>query len=134
MFYYLTHTSNNARLSKNEKILLDSILVLAKILNMFTYEKTKRLNEAKKIAKMLKALSSPIRLLIVCLLVDREKNVSELINEIGTTMGNISQHLRVLENSSILISRKDGNKVFYSIKHRSIIKFIEGIKQLCEGR
>jgi ArsR family transcriptional regulator len=50
----------------------------------------------------------------------------------GTTMGNISQHLRILEDNGILTSNKDGNKVFYSIKNRKIIKLIKGIKELCK--
>ncbi len=101
---------------------------------MFGDDNISKLDDAKRVAKILDALSSPVRLLIVCSLIDGEKNVSELIEEIGTTMGNISQHLRILENNSILESRKEGNKVFYSIRNNKIVKFIKEIKQLCEER
>ncbi|MGC8926726.1 MAG: ArsR/SmtB family transcription factor [Myxococcota bacterium] len=90
------------------------------------------IEDAKRVAKIINALSSPIRLLIVCKLIDGEKSVGELVEMTGTTMGNISQHLRILEDNGILISNKDGNKVFYSIKNRRIIKLIKGIKELCK--
>jgi len=75
-------------------------------------------------------LSSRTRLLIVCFLLDGKKNVSEIMNRIGTTKGNISQHLNLLERSKILISDKIGNKVYYEIADSKIKKLISYVKKL----
>ena len=111
---------------------LDSILVSAKILNMFGDAGISKYEDAKRVARILSALSSEIRLLIVCALIEKSRSVSELLEETGTTMGNISQHLRILEENMILESKKVGNKVFYSIRNKKVIRFIKGIKQLCQ--
>jgi len=115
------------------RILLDSILVFAKKLNMMLGGKA-RIREAKRIAKLLGVLSSEIRLIIVCTLIEKSMSVSELLEAIGTSMGNISQHLRILEENRILKSKKIGNKVFYSISSKKIISFIEAIEELCQRR
>ncbi len=113
--------------------MLDSILVFAKKLNMMLGGKA-RIREAKRIAKLPGVLSSEIRLLIVCTLIEKSMSVSELLEAIGTSMGNISQHLRILEENRILKSKKIGNKVFYSISSKKIISFIEAIEELCQRR
>ncbi len=113
--------------------ILDSILVSVKILNMFGDDGISRLEDAKRVARILDALSSPIRLLIVCTLIEGDRSVSELVEKTGTTMGNISQHLRILEDNGILTSHKEGNKVFYAVRNRKIIKFIKGSKEFCQN-
>ncbi len=101
-------------------------------ININVNKNISKLNDAKKIAKILNLLSSPVRLLIVCALLEKEKTVTELLQETGTTIGNISQHLRRLEDNGILTNRKDANKVYYSIKNKNVAKFINGIKELCQ--
>lgn len=95
------------------------------------FGENKNNNNAKRASRILECLSSPVRLLIICSLIDGQKNVGEFSSKIGTTKGNISQHLRILEDNGILESVKKGNKVFYSIKNRKIIKLIKEIKKIC---
>ncbi|MEW6012254.1 MAG: ArsR family transcriptional regulator, partial [Elusimicrobiota bacterium] len=45
--------------------------------------------KAKSISDILSCLSSPTRLIITCMLIDGEKNVTEILEKIGTTKGNI---------------------------------------------
>lgn len=99
---------------------------------MFGENGEKDQSDAKRASRILECLSSPIRLLIVCSLIDGAKNVSAFTSKIGTTKGNISQHLRILEDNGILESEKKGNKVFYSIKNKKIIKLIKEIKKICQ--
>ena len=83
---------------------------------------------------MLDSLSHPTRLLIVCLLLEREHYVQELLDEIGSTKGNISQHLKVLEKEGHLSSRKDANRVYYCIKDRRLAKLVKTLQSLyCPG-
>jgi len=88
------------------------------------------LKSAKFVSDVFSLLSSPTRLLIVCFLLDGKKNVSEIIKHIGTTKGNISQHLNLLERSGILISEKIGNKVYYQIADKKIKNLISYVKKL----
>lgn len=104
------------------------------MLNMILVNNKARIKEAKRVAKLLGALSSEIRLLIVCTLIEKSRSVSELLETIGTTMGNISQHLRILEENRILKSKKKGNKVFYSINNKKIVNFIKAVEELCQRR
>ncbi len=101
---------------------------------MFGENGNQNYSEAKRASRILECLSSPVRLLIVCSLIDGEKNVSEFSPKIGTTKGNISQHLRILEDNGILEGEKRGNKVFYSIKNKKIIKLIREIKKICSEK
>ncbi len=90
----------------------------------------KNLEYAKYVSSIFSCLSNPNRLLITCFLINGEKSVGEIVNEIGTTKGNISQHLRLLELNGILQSRKNGNRIYYSIKDRRIKKFIYYVKKI----
>ncbi len=86
--------------------------------------------KAQSISKILSSLSTPTRLMITCMLINGEKNVSEILEKIGTTKGNISQHLKILTLNGILESRRDGNKMFYYLKDKRIIKIVSTLKEL----
>jgi ArsR family transcriptional regulator len=92
----------------------------------------KRPEHAPKASEALAPLSLPTRLLILCLLLDRERFVGELVEELGPTKGNISQHLRVLENQGHIVSRKEANRVFYRVGDRRLLELI-GILQKLYG-
>lgn len=86
--------------------------------------------KAKSISQVLYSLSSPTRLIITCMLIDGEKNVTEILEKIGTTKGNISQHLKILTLNGILENRREGNKIFYYIKDKRIINIVSNLKKL----
>ena len=93
-----------------------------------------RRESALTASKVLSSLGHPTRLLIVCLLLERERFVNELLDEIGSTKGNISQHLRVLENQGHVISRKDANRVYYRISDPKLTKLLKTLQTLyCPG-
>lgn len=88
------------------------------------------LAKAEGIAGMLSCISHPFRLMIICMLLKREMFVHELIEKLGTSKGNISQHLRVLADRGLIQKRRDGNRIFYSIKDPSLADLIARIKKL----
>ena len=69
-------------------------------------------DKVEKAVGCLKALAHPIRLKILATLQDRETNVQNLVETVGTTPPNISQHLTVMRDNNILSSRKEVNQVF----------------------
>jgi ArsR family transcriptional regulator len=94
----------------------------------------KRLESAMTASAVLSSLSHPTRLLIVCLLLEKERFVLELLDAIGSTKGNISQHLRVLEHQGHVASRKEANRVYYRIKDPRLERLVQTLQSLyCPG-
>ena len=75
-------------------------------------------------ARSLKAMSHPLRLKILCTLGSREVCVQAIVENVGTSQSNISQHLAILRDKGILSSRKDANKVFYRVDDKRTLKLI----------
>lgn len=85
---------------------------------------------AFEISKILDCLSNPNRLLITCMLIEGTKTPTEILDEIGTTKGNISQHLKLLELSGIIKAKRNGNKIYYSINDEKVKKLVTQIKKI----
>ncbi len=84
-------------------------------------------------ARSLKAMSHPIRLKILCTLSDGEVSVQEIVDSVGTSQSNISQHLAILRDKGILSSRKDANRVYYRVGDHRTLRLISMMKELfCE--
>ncbi len=66
-------------------------------------------------ARALKAIAHPLRLKILCVLGDEEVCVQEIVTAVGTSQSNISQHLAILRDKGVLLTRRDANRVFYRI-------------------
>ena len=75
-------------------------------------------------SRSLKAMSHPLRLKILCTLGNREVCVQGIVENVGTSQSNISQHLAILRDKGILSSRKDANKVFYRIGDERTLRLI----------
>jgi DNA-binding transcriptional ArsR family regulator len=67
-------------------------------------------------AGIFQALSHPTRIQIVELLRDGERSAGALIESLGVEQANASQHLAVLRSKRIVMSRKEGNQVFYRLR------------------
>lgn len=85
-------------------------------------------NDAALTANALKAMAHPIRWKILCALGDRELTVRELIELVGTTQSNVSQHLEILRTKNIISSRRDGNKVFCSVKNIALQTLVDNMR------
>lgn len=72
----------------------------------------------------LQAMANPLRLKILCLVGNQELSVLEIVDAVGTTQSNVSQHLAVLRDLHILDARKEANKVFYRISDPRVLRMI----------
>ena len=81
---------------------------------------------------MIKALANPTRLLIVDLLANGEKNVSELIELTGEEQSNVSKCLAVLKSNGIVKDRKDGMSVYYKLNVCCMGEFLTCINKILE--
>jgi DNA-binding transcriptional ArsR family regulator len=80
-------------------------------------------------SRSLKAMAHPLRLKILCLLGSTtEVSVQDIVEQVGTSQSNISQHLSILRDKGILASRKDANKVYYRISDPKILKLIGSLR------
>ena len=76
---------------------------------------------ALRAAKLLKAMSNPARLVILCQLADSERSVGELERAVGLSQSGISQHLAVLRREGVVASRRVRQTVLYSLASREVI-------------
>jgi ArsR family transcriptional regulator len=80
--------------------------------------------DIERTSRSLKALSHPLRLKILCTLGNPEVSVQEIVHHLGTSQSNISQHLAILRDKGILVSRKDANRVYYRIGDTRTLRLI----------
>jgi ArsR family transcriptional regulator len=76
-------------------------------------------------ADFFQALAHPTRIAIVEQLRDGELSAGTIIERLGIEQANASQHLAVLRAKNILVNRKAGNQVFYSVRDPLIIQVLE---------
>lgn len=81
-------------------------------------------------ARSLKAMSHPLRLKILCTLGDVEASVQDIVEQVGTSQSNISQHLAILRDKGILVSRKDANRVFYRVGDARTLRLIVMMREV----
>ncbi len=80
--------------------------------------------DIERASRSLKAMSHPLRLKILCILGDREVSVQEIVDQVGTSQSNISQHLGILRDKGILATRKDANRVYYRVGDSRTLRLI----------
>lgn len=84
-------------------------------------------------ARALKAIAHPLRLKILCVLGDGEICVQDIVDAVGTSQSNISQHLAILRDKGILQARKDANRVYYKIGNQRILQLIALMREVFCG-
>jgi len=75
-------------------------------------------------SRALKAMSHPLRLKILCVLGDKEVSVQDIVENVGTSQSNISQHLAILRDKGVLRTRKDANRVYYRVGDTRTLQLI----------
>ncbi|MFO8155900.1 MAG: ArsR/SmtB family transcription factor [Pseudomonadota bacterium] len=81
-------------------------------------------------ARSLKAMSHPLRLKILCTLGGNEVSVQDIVDKVGTSQSNISQHLAILRDKGILATRKDANRVYYRVGDNRTLRLIGMMREV----
>lgn len=81
-------------------------------------------NRAGEVANLLKTLSHPARLMIVCTLVEGEHSVGELEDKVDVHQPHLSQHLTVLRGSGIVATRREGKQIFYRLTEEKAAQLV----------
>lgn len=81
-------------------------------------------------ASKLRAISHPMRIAIIELLTqDAKLSVTEIYKALDIEQATASHHLNILKNKGVLISSREGKKIFYSIKNMTLTEIIECINR-----
>ena len=84
-------------------------------------------------ARALKSIAHPLRLKILCVLGEQEACVQEIVEAVGTSQSNISQHLAILRDKEILVTRKDANRVYYRVGDQRTLQLIAMMREVFCG-
>ena len=87
-------------------------------------------DDIERASRSLKAMSHPLRLKILCTLGGQEVSVQEIVDHVGTSQSNISQHLAILRDKGILASRKDANRVYYRVSDGRTLRLIGMMREV----
>ena len=78
---------------------------------------------------ILRGLAHPTRIAIVELLRNGERSAGQLIEKLGVEPANASQHLAVLRARQLVVGRKAGNQVYYSIRDPALIEVLDILRR-----
>lgn len=81
-------------------------------------------------AHICKGLADPKRLLILNALRDGERSVSDLVEELSLPQANVSQHLAILRDRGLADTRREGQRVFYSVTSPKIIAAMDLLREV----
>ena len=78
----------------------------------------------------IKSIAHPLRLKVLCVLAGNELSVQEIVDLVGTSQSNISQHLAILRDKGVLANRKDANRVIYRISDPRTLKLVSMMREV----
>ncbi len=88
------------------------------------------MQQARKASALLRSLSHETRLLILCLLSEREMSVSEIEDIVKLPQATVSQQLARLRQDNLVVARRDGRTIHYKIADKDVSKIIESLYEL----
>lgn len=90
---------------------------------------------AARASDLMKVLTNPDRLLILCQLSQQEMSVSELEAKLGIVQPTLSQQLTVLRHADLVTTCRDGKKIFYDLSSDTALAVINTLYQeFCVAR
>lgn len=88
------------------------------------------MKQAREASELLKALSHETRLLILCLLSEGERSVSQLEEIMKMPQAAVSQQLARLRMDGLVKTRRDGRMIYYSISDQEVSSVVETLYDL----
>lgn len=90
-------------------------------------------DQIEQASRAMKAMSHPLRLKILCVLGDKEVSVQDIVEQVGTSQSNISQHLAIMRDKGVLRTRKDANRVFYRVGDTRTLELVTMMRDVFCG-
>tara|TARA_R110002167_G_scaffold328665_3_gene535026 strand:- start:9099 stop:9404 length:306 start_codon:yes stop_codon:yes gene_type:complete len=92
-------------------------------------DQTKLLESAQHVSAILKQLSNPYRLMVLCCLSNGELTVGDINEQIDLSQSALSQHLAKLRESEIVATRRESQTIYYRIANQKIKYLLEVLQQ-----
>ncbi|WP_262056995.1 ArsR/SmtB family transcription factor [Streptomyces sp. STR69] len=84
-------------------------------------------------AEFFKTLGHPARIRVLELLSEREHAVAEMLPEVGIEAAHLSQQLAVLRRANLVVTRKEGSTVYYSLTSPEIAELLRVARSILSG-
>lgn len=85
-------------------------------------------------AGIFKALASPVRIRLLEELRGGELTVGELQERVGMDSSPVSQHLSVLRAQSLVVTRREGNNVWYAVEEKRVYDILDAARAIFENQ
>jgi DNA-binding HxlR family transcriptional regulator len=87
---------------------------------------------AEKQAAICKVIGNTRRLLILWQLSNQELSVNEIAASVGSTLQNVSQHLSILKRTGIVVTRREGQVIYYQLADANCVRNCPALQQTPE--
>ncbi len=88
------------------------------------------LKQCDVVSGVLRSLSHPVRLKILCHILDQERSVNELTEFCEISQSAMSQFLSRMKSEGVVVSRREHNFVYYSIADEKLLKLLKSLKEI----
>ncbi|MBK6675069.1 MAG: winged helix-turn-helix transcriptional regulator [Proteobacteria bacterium] len=87
-------------------------------------------DNATQAARLLRALSNENRLMLLCMLFERERTVSELNESLPLSQSALSQHLAVLRDEGLVKTRREAQSIYYGLASQPAQRVVETLHSI----
>jgi rhodanese-related sulfurtransferase/biotin operon repressor len=88
----------------------------------------------QQLARVAQALASDARLHLLEYLAQTERSVDELATMTGLSVANCSKHLQALRQAGLVLARKEGLRVYYTLAGDDVLLLLNSLRQVAEHR
>jgi len=88
------------------------------------------LKKCEEVSLVMKSLSHPVRLKILCSVMEGERGVNDLAEFCDVSQSAMSQFLKRMKSEGVLQCRREHNFVYYSIADKKLLRFLEAVKEI----
>lgn len=85
-------------------------------------------------AQMCQGLADPTRILILYLLADSPRYVTELAEMLDVSQPTVSRHLKILRERGLVTATREGNTVHYALRDRRIVQALDLLRAVMADR
>jgi DNA-binding transcriptional ArsR family regulator len=89
-------------------------------------------NFVEQVSKTLKLIANPVRLQVLCDLMEGRKNVTELLSGVKISQSALSQHLQALKKEGIILDEKENKFIYYKLQNPQVLAILKSLKKICK--
>lgn len=86
--------------------------------------------QCEDVSQVLKSLSHPVRLKVLCQVIEQERTVGELTEFCGISQSAMSQFLGRMKVDGMLSARREGHHVYYGVADSKLLKLLKALKEI----